>query len=201
MPFLRRKTDTKLIVGLGNPGLSYASNRHNIGFRCLNHFARKHGIRFDKRQCQSRIGSGKVAGSQVVVAKPQTFMNRSGQAVSRLVKKYKVTADSTIVIHDDLDLPLGKIRIRPKGGSAGHKGIESTIACLGSPDFTRIRVGIGRPNTGDPAKITEDNTMAFVLSDFTATEKQTISRVIPQVSEAVNCLLTEGLTAAMNRYN
>jgi len=169
---------------------------------CLNRFARKHGIRFDKGQCQSRLGSGKVAGSEVVVARPQTYMNLSGQAVSRLMKKFKVGLDNLIVIHDDLDLPLGKIRIRSQGGSGGHKGIESIVNSLGSSDFLRVRVGIGRPpTTGDSGKISEDDIITFVLSDFTPDEKQTVAKVIPQVSEAIYCLLTEGLTAAMNKFN
>jgi len=192
----------KLIVGLGNPGRKYAHSRHNIGFMCLSRFARRHGIRFDKRQCQARIGSGEVAGNKVVVAKPQTFMNRSGEAVRRLVNKYNISLDNLIVIHDELDLPLGKIRIRPRGGAAGHKGIVSIIACLGSQDFTRIRVGIGRPTIAeDSAETSEVDIIAYVLSDFTSEEKQIITRVIPQVSEVIYCLLTEGLAVAMNRYN
>ena len=192
----------KLIVGLGNPGRGYASNRHNLGFMCLNHFARKQGIRFDKRQGKARTGKGEVAGSKVVVAKPQTYMNLSGQAVGRLVRKFNIGLDNLLVIHDDLDLPVGKIRIRRGGGSAGHKGIESIAAELGSRDFLRIRVGIGRPPVvGDSTEITEADIVAYVLSDFTPEEKRTITQVIPGVSEAIVCILTEGLTAAMNRYN
>ena len=191
-----------LIVGLGNPGRGYANNRHNAGFVCLNHFARSQGIRFDKKQSKARIGSGEIAGSEVVVAKPQTYMNRSGQSVSLLVKKFKVSLDNLIVIHDDLDLPLSKIRIRQGGGSGGHKGIGSIITELGSQDFIRIRVGVGRPvkNEG-PTEFNEGEVINYVLSDFTPDEKQTITQVIPTVSEAILCLLTEGLVAAMNRYN
>ncbi len=191
-----------LIVGLGNPGRGYANNRHNVGFICLNHFAWKQGIRFDKKQGQARIGMGEVAGSKVVVARPQTYMNLSGQSVSRLVKKFNINLDNLLVIHDDLDLPLGKVRIRQGGGSGGHKGVDSIITWLGSQDFLRLRVGIGRP-TMPPgsAELSEADIIAYVLSDFTPGEKQAIARVIPGVSEAILCLLTEGLTAAMNRYN
>ena len=139
----------KLIIGLGNPGRGYAHNRHNIGFMCLRHFARAHGIRFDKKQGRARTGTGEVAGGKVILARPQTYMNQSGQSVSRLVKKFNINPDDLLIIHDDLDLPLGKIRIR-QGGSSG---------------------------------------------------KQVITKVIPRVSEAIRCLLTEGLTVAMNRYN
>ena len=192
----------KLIVGLGNPGRSYAHNRHNIGFICLNRFARMQGIRFDKKQGQARIGVGEAAGSGVVVARPQTYMNLSGQSVSRLVKRFNITLNNLLVIHDDLDLPLGKIRIRQGGGSGGHKGVDSIITWLGSQDFLRLRVGIGRPAiTPGSTEISEADIIAYVLSDFTPGEKQTIARVIPMVSEAILCLLTEGLMAAMNRYN
>ncbi len=191
--------NTKLIVGLGNPGTHYTNNRHNIGFMCLNHFARTHGIQFDKKQGQARIGMGEVAGNKVILARPQTYMNASGESVCRLVDKYKIALDDLIVIHDDLDLPPGKVRIRRGGSSAGHKGIKSIIACLGSGDFIRLRAGIGRPVSDDYEK--ESDIIDYVLSDFTAEEKQIIAAVIPRVTEAILCILTEGLTAAMNKYN
>jgi PTH1 family peptidyl-tRNA hydrolase len=192
----------KLIVGLGNPGLGYARNRHNIGFMCLNRFARKHGIRFDKKQGKARIGRGEVAGNQVVVARPQTYVNLSGQSVSRLVKKFNINLDDLIVIHDDLDLPPGKIRIRQGGSSGGHKGIDSIITDLASPEFVRIRIGIGRPDIAEgDTQTKEAEVIAYVLSDFTPEEKRVINQVIPRVSEAIHYLLTEGLTAAMNKYN
>ena len=192
----------KLIVGLGNPGRSYANNRHNAGFICLSHFARTQGIRFDKKQGRARVGTGEVAGNKVVVAKPQTYMNLSGQSVSRLIKKFDINLDDLLVIHDDLDLPLGKIRIRLGGGSGGHNGVDSIINELGSQDFIRLRVGIGRPvkNEG-PSEFSDDEIITYVLGDFTPDEKQIVTQVIPRVTEAILCLLTEGLTAAMNRYN
>jgi len=191
-----------LIVGLGNPGRGYAHNRHNIGFMCLSHFAKTQGIRFDKKQAKARTGLGEVAGSEVVLARPQTYMNRSGQSVGLLVKKFNVCFDKLIVIHDDLDLPLGKIRIRRGSSSGGHKGVGSIIRELGSQDFIRIRVGIGRPVKDEGfTEFSEDETISYVLSDFTPDEEQTITQVMPKVSEAVLCLLTEGLAAVMNRYN
>jgi PTH1 family peptidyl-tRNA hydrolase len=192
----------KLIIGLGNPGRNYANNRHNVGFMCLNHFAKKHGIRLDKKQGLARTGSGQLAGSKVVLARPQTYMNQSGQSVSRLTNKFGINPGDLMVIHDDLDLPLGKLRIRRGGSSGGHKGVDSIIAELGSRDFIRIRIGIGRPavdNSHD--RTAEDAVIAYVLSDFSREEKKAITRVIPTVSEAIHCLLTEGLTAAMNEYN
>jgi len=191
----------KLIVGLGNPGRGYANNRHNVGFVCLNHFARTQGIRFDKKQGKARIGTGEVAGSKVVLAKPQTYVNLSGQSVSRLIKKFNINPSDLIVIHDDLDLPLGKIRIRQGSSSGGHKGIDSIISSLGSQDFTRLRVGIGRPTTEGFAETSETDIVAYVLSNFTPDERQIIAQVIPKVSEAICCLLAEGLVSAMNKYN
>jgi len=188
----------KLIVGLGNPGRVYASNRHNIGFICVNYFARSQGIKFDRKQGRARIGLGKVADNEVVLAKPQTYVNLSGQSVSQLIRKFNINLNDLLVIHDDLDLPLGKIRISHGSGAGGHKGVESIITELGSQDFVRLRVGIGRP---DKAEISEDNIIAYVLSDFTAEERQTVAQAIPRVSEAILCLLTEGLEAAMNKYN
>ena len=192
----------KLIVGLGNPGRLYAHNRHNIGFMCLNHFARTHGIKFDKKQGLARIGIGEVAGSEVILARPQTYMNGSGKSVSRLVKKFGINLNDLLVIHDDLDLPLGKIRIRHGGGAGGHKGAESIINELGSQEFARLRIGTGRPTAFESSTETnEADIVAYVLSDFTPSEKQAATEVIPQVSEAILCLLTEGMIAAMNKYN
>ncbi len=190
----------KLIVGLGNPGRSYAHNRHNIGFMCLNHFAQRQGIKFDKKQGKARTGTGEVAGSKVVLGRPQIYMNLSGKSVNLLVKKFNISADNLLVIHDDLDLPPGKIRIRQSGSSGGHKGVKSIIHKIGSPDFLRIRVGIGRPGT-PLAETGEADIIDYVLSDFTPDEKQIITQVIPRASEAILCLLTEGLVAAMNKYN
>ncbi len=192
----------KLIVGLGNPGTAYTHNRHNIGFMCLNRFARKHGIRLAHKQGQARVGEGEAAGTRLILARPQTMMNLSGRSVSLLVKRHKINPEDLIIIHDDLDLPTGKIRIRQGGSSAGHKGIESIIACLGDTDFIRIRVGIGRPGlTGDAATDRDAGVINHVLGDFDASENKIIAEVTSKVGEAMLCLINEGLTAAMNRYN
>ena len=186
----------KIVVGLGNPGTAYSRNRHNVGFMCLSYFARKQGIQLDKKLGKARTGTGKINGESMLLARPQTFMNLSGQAVGRLVEKFDINLDDLIVIHDDLDLPLGRIRVRSGGGPGGHNGIHSIIASLRSQNFTRIRVGIGRPVSGD-----NDDVISFVLGDFTPEERKIITPVIPRVSEAILCVLTEGVTEAMNRYN
>ena len=143
---------------------------------------------------------GEVAGDKVVLAKPQTYMNQSGQSVSLLVRKFNISLNDLVIIHDDLDLPLGKIRLRYNGSSGGHKGVDSIVSELGSQEFIRIRVGIGRPTT-DSLEISEADVIAYVLGDFTPDQAHTIAEVIPRVSEALLCLLTEGLTTAMNKYN
>ena len=192
----------KLIIGLGNPGRIYAHNRHNIGFMCLRHFARTQGIRFDKKQGQARTGTGEVAGNKLIVARPQTHMNLSGESVIRLVNKFNISLNDLIVIHDDLDLPPGKIRLSRGSGSGGHKGVDSIITHLGSQDFTRIRVGIGRPPMIEgSAEDRETEVVAYVLNDFTTDEARIITQVIPEVSEAILYLLSKGLTATMNKYN
>jgi len=190
----------RLIIGLGNPGLRYTRNRHNAGFMCINYFARQHGIPWDKKQGKARVGMGEVSGVKVMVARPQTYMNSSGESVSLLVKRYKVELNDLIIIHDDLDLPLGKIRIRHDGGSGGHKGMKSIVASLGSPDFIRLRVGIGRPTDAESNR-SEAEIIDYVLSDFTPGEKRVISEIMPRVSDALTCLLSEGLTVAMNKFN
>jgi len=169
---------------------------------CLNHFAKTQDIIFDKKQGKARIGTGVVDGGKVVLARPQTYMNLSGEPVGYLIKRFGINFDNLLVIHDDLDLPLGKLRLRQGGGSGGHKGIESITSCLGSQDFLRLRVGIRRPTaTEGSIEISDADIIAYVLSDFTPDQKQIITTVIPRVSEAIYCLLTEGLTAAMNKYN
>jgi peptidyl-tRNA hydrolase, PTH1 family len=191
----------KLIVGLGNPGLMYAKNRHNIGFMCVSYFAKKHGIAFDKKQGQARVGHGKVAGEEIVIARPQTFMNESGQAVTALIQRYKISLEDLIVIHDDLDLPVAKMRIRLDGSSGGHKGINSIVNRTGSPDFIRVRVGIGRPVRENGQPPGEGEVIDYVLGDFTSEEKTAIDEIIPRIDEALVTLIGEGLDAAMNKFN
>ena len=196
------KTPKKIIVGLGNPGQDYASSLHNVGFMCVNYFARKNSIRFDKVQAEARTGSGKVAGMVVLVARPHTYMNQSGLAVSRLVKKFKVGLEDLLVVYDDLDLPLGKLRIRQNGSSGGHKGVESIIQELGSRDFPRLRVGIGRPiSTEGLIEERDADVVTYLLSESPLEVKKAINQVLPMVNEAIFCIINEGVTVAMNKYN
>ncbi len=186
----------KLVVGLGNPGLFYAGNRHNAGFSCLKHFARVHHIDLNKKQCRASIACASINGKDIILARPQTYMNNSGQAVASLARKFNIPPEDIIVIHDDLDLPPGKIRVRKGGSSGGHRGVESIIQELGSRDFIRIRIGIGRP--GDAG---EQDIIDFVLSDFTKEEQSLIKPAIARAGEAIESLIANGLEATMNRFN
>ena len=190
----------KLVVGLGNPGKTYAHNRHNAGFRCLNYFARLHSIRFDHRECRARVGLAEVSGEKLLLAKPKTFVNLSGNPVACLVRKHGIPLNDLLIIYDDLDLPLGKVRLRQSGGSGGHKGMNSIISVLGSEDFPRIRVGIGRPQAGEQS-LSEDAIVNYVLSDFFPQEEAIIKPVIAAVSEVIDCFLTQGIEAAMSKFN
>jgi len=190
----------KLIVGLGNPGRIYAHNRHNVGFRCLNYFARLHSIRLDHRQCRARVGIAEVRGEKLLLAKPGTFVNLSGKPVACLVRKHGIPLSDLLVIYDDLDLPIGKIRLRQSGGSGGHKGMNSIISALESKDFPRIRVGIGHPQTEEQS-ISEDAIVNYVLSDFLPQEEAIIKPIIAVVSEAIDYFLTQGIEAAMSKVN
>ncbi len=190
----------KLIVGLGNPGKSYSRNRHNVGFRCLNRFARLHSIRFDHKQCRARIGTGEVGGEKLVLAKPITFVNLSGTSVACLAHKHHIALSDILIIYDDLDLPLGKVRLRQSGGSGGHKGMNSIISALQSDDFPRIRVGIGRPQAeGQP--ISEDAIVNYVLGNFSRQEEKLLKPAIATASEAIDCFLSQGIEAGMSQFN
>lgn len=196
MPFWTKKADSWLIVGLGNPGEKYAGNRHNIGFMCLDEFARAHRLKFERGRHHAKVAEGKGAGKDVVLVKPMTFMNLSGEAVGKLAGRYHATPERLVVVHDDMDLPLGKMRIRLGGSSGGHKGIASITEHLGAQEFTRVRVGIGRPEARDREEVIE-----HVLGPLSPQETKVMERTIPAVSEALDVILADGVTAAMNRFN
>jgi PTH1 family peptidyl-tRNA hydrolase len=181
-----------LIVGLGNPGREYERTRHNAGFMLVDLLARKAGIKLDKKG-KGVWGKGRIADCEVVLLKPQTFMNLSGEAVSEVRAFYKIPSGSMIVAYDDCDLPLGKLRIRKDGGSGGHKGVNSIIATLGSREFPRIRLGVGRPPHGDTA--------GYVLSPFAKDEQPALEEMLCRGKESVEVLITGGIDQAMNTFN
>lgn len=184
-----------LIVGLGNPGTQYRGTRHNIGFACLKHIATRHGLEFSRKQAHARVAEGSIAGQRVALAKPITYMNRSGYAVAGLCHWYKVDrASELVVIYDDMDLPFGQLRLRQRGSAGTHNGMKSIIAQLGSQDFLRIRVGIGQPPPDWDA-------VGYVLGRFSTEEEQALPDLFDRVADAVELTLTEGFVIAMNRYN
>ncbi|MBN1643275.1 MAG: aminoacyl-tRNA hydrolase [Dehalococcoidales bacterium] len=201
MPFWNKKTETRLIVGLGNPGMKYADSRHNIGFMCLNYFAQNLNLTFSRSRCQAKVTESRIADRETVLAKPQTFMNNSGVSTAGLVRRFKVKTENLIVVHDDMDLPVGRIRVRLGGSSGGHKGINSILEHLGNQDFIRVRIGIGHPNDTESSKMGEDEVIGYVLGGFTAEEKPIMKDVIPCVSEVLQSLLKDGVTATMNKFN
>lgn len=184
----------KVIVGLGNPGDRYRHTRHNVGFSCIDLIARRWGIDVKERRAKVVLGRGRFGEREVVLAKPRTFMNNSGEAVEYLVARFGVKPRDVVVIYDEMDLPLGKMRIRPSGSPAGHNGIRSIIGSLRTQEFPRIRVGIGHPDL-------RGGQVSHVLNRFSDEEALEIARVVTQVAEAVDCLLEENITVAMNRFN
>jgi PTH1 family peptidyl-tRNA hydrolase len=186
--------DWLLIVGLGNPGREYEGNRHNVGFDCVDLLAERHRISLDKSQHKARLGMGKVAGRRAILAKPQTYVNSSGEAVGAVARYYKVAPEDVLVIYDDLDLPQGTIRLRPGGSSGGHNGIKSIIEHLGTQAFPRVRIGIGRP----PGRMEPKD---YVLQDFSAAEREAMVEVYDRVIDAVETFIREGIREAMNRFN
>jgi len=186
----------KLIVGLGNPGIFYAASRHNSGFVIVKALAKESGIAFIKdKYIRSFIGSGAIENEPVLLAMPLTFMNLSGGAVAKLLKRYAISAQQLLVICDDLDLEFGRVRIRATGSSGGHRGLQSIIDSLGMSNFSRVRIGIGRPQNN---AITDAD---FVLSRFSRKEKEAFKKT---VAEAVSCCaawVTAGPTGAMNQFN
>jgi PTH1 family peptidyl-tRNA hydrolase len=193
--------ETFLIVGLGNPGREYRKTRHNVGFMLLDQLAVKMHVRFMRLQSKSLIAVATIDSQilnidsyKIILAKPQTFMNLSGRSVQGLLHFYKLPLTNLLVVHDDLDLPLGSIRIRPDGGSAGQKGMKSILEQLGTDEFARLRLGIGRP----PGQIQAPD---FVLQDFSNADLAIIQETLSRAVEAVLTFVSEGMDAAMNKYN
>lgn len=201
MNWLKRKNsiedagnDRYLIVGLGNPGSKYAETRHNAGFMVVDAVAKQTGIAFSRVKSKALLGLGNYESKRIILAKPQTYMNLSGQAVSSLKRFYRINNENLLVIHDDLDLPLGTLRIRPNGGPGGQKGVKSIIEQLGTPEFGRIRFGIGRP----PGRM---DPKAYVLEKFLPQEKEEFEFSLMRARDAVFAYIRDGLEKAMNQYN
>lgn len=184
-----------LIVGLGNPGSRYVATRHNAGFMVVGEFARRHGLGFSTKQANAEVARGNIGGVKVIVTRPQTFMNNSGQAVRALSHFYKIPTERILIIYDDIALPVGTIRIREKGSAAGHNGVTSIIQQLGTQNIARIRVGVDRPADSRHSQID------WVLGRFTKDEQPIMEESIRRAAEAVEAILEIGIERAMNKYN
>jgi PTH1 family peptidyl-tRNA hydrolase len=183
-----------LIVGLGNPGREYVQTRHNIGFMLVDRITLRLNARGMKVQSKAIVITAQSEGQKLILAKPQTFMNLSGQSVQGLVRFYKLPLDHVLIAHDDLDLPFCSIRIRPGGGAGGQKGIKSTIDQLGTPEFARLRLGIDRP----PGRM---DAAAYVLQEFSQKELQAVSETLDRAADAAITWVSQGLNTAMNKFN
>jgi len=185
----------KLIVGLGNPGIEYQFTPHNVGFLAVDHIANEYGVEVRNRQARALTGRLMMGSEQVILAKPETYMNLSGLSVRELVEKNEIVPETDlIVIQDELDFALGTLKLQTRRGSAGHNGIESIIGALGTNDFLRIRVGVA------PERRVTDG-QSYLLSPFRKAELEMIGQALDTVNEAVKAIVTEGATAAMNRFN
>ncbi len=183
-----------LVVGLGNPGPEYAWTRHNLGFMVAAALSEMWGIGLNRQNLDAQWGQGRVGGETVVLAQPATYMNLSGRAVSRLLAYFKLTPAALVVMHDDLDVPLGRLKLIEGGGPGGHRGVASIIAALDTEEFLRVKLGIGRPPPRVPAE-------AFVLSPFRSEEEELAAGLVERAAQAVDTLLKEGLAAAQNRFH
>jgi PTH1 family peptidyl-tRNA hydrolase len=184
----------KLIVGLGNPGREYARTRHNVGFLAVDSLAARWGLIFSRQRARAEVAEGSVMGQRVVLAKPQTFMNSSGDAVRAVMRLANLSPSDVLVIYDDMDLPMGRLRVRDKGSAGGHRGVQSIIDQLGTSEFPRLRIGVGRP-PGDVDPIDH------VLAGFSSSEMLELPAIFQRVADGVETLLREGVTAAMNQLN
>ncbi|MTI59782.1 MAG: aminoacyl-tRNA hydrolase [Firmicutes bacterium] len=183
-----------LIVGLGNPGDKYSSTRHNIGFRVIYNLAGDFDITGTRHKLKAILAKGQIKNNRVILAQPQTYMNKSGESVKLILDYFKIPLNKVIVIYDDMDLPTGKIRIKTVGSPGGHNGLRSIINCLGTNKIPRIRVGIGRPLEGMA-------TTNYVLGYFSKDEDKLINEAIKNISGAIPIIITDGFEAAMNKYN
>jgi PTH1 family peptidyl-tRNA hydrolase len=183
-----------LVVGLGNPGTRYTSTRHNVGFRFIDLIAKKAEIRLNDRRAKAVLGQGRIAGHEVVLAKPRTFMNNSGEGIQYLMARFGSKPADLLVVYDEMALPTGRIRLRAAGSHAGHNGIRSIIAAVQTDAFPRLRIGVGQPSNGG-------ETVPHVLGKFGKEEEPLITQAVQDAVSAVLCMLEESIDVAMNRFN
>jgi peptidyl-tRNA hydrolase, PTH1 family len=183
-----------LVAGLGNPGEEYAATPHNLGFHVVDRLAARHGIRLTRKECQALIGQGNIGGKTVLLAKPQTYMNLSGVAVKPLMQKNEILPNDFVLVYDELDLPWGSLRVRPKGSAAGHNGITDVIEKIGTQEFPRIRLGV---HPGHALPSGKD----YLLSRFTRQQTDTLDEFVDLAADAAESIITEGVEKSMARFN
>jgi PTH1 family peptidyl-tRNA hydrolase len=181
-----------LVVGLGNPGQEYVNTRHNIGFDAINYIANKYNIEINREKFKGVYGEGFINNNKVILLKPTTYMNLSGESIRELVNFYKLNNDEVIVIYDDISLEVGKLRIRAKGSAGGHNGIKSIISNLATDEFPRIKVGVGQP---------KHDLVSHVLGKFSSEENKVLEKTLPAVVQAVEVMIKDSINEAMNKFN
>lgn len=184
----------RVVLGLGNPGPKYEATRHNLGFMVTGELADRHGLRLSRSGHRSLWDKGMVLGQKVIVAQPQTYMNLSGQAAQAVLAYFGLEPEALIVVHDDLDLPLGRLKVALKGRPGGHRGVADIIACLGDERFTRLKVGIGRPRYGEDSK-------KYVLESFYADQHELVGQMVQTAADCLETILAEGAQAAMQKFH
>ena len=185
--------DRFLITGLGNPGIRYRKTRHNMGFMAIDYVSEKFSVKVNKHSCRALVGEANIDGVKIILAKPHTYMNASGESIRELLEYYNLTTDNLIVIYDDMDIPLGKVRIRKKGGAGTHNGMKSILYHTGTEEFNRIRIGISANEN--------ENTVRYVLSRFSKDQRKVAFEGIETAALAVEELVKNGINTAMNKYN
>jgi PTH1 family peptidyl-tRNA hydrolase len=184
----------RLVVGLGNPGKTYSKTRHNAGFMVVDEISDAFSIALEKQKFDTRFGIGSVNGVKIVLAKPMAYMNRSGPQVQNIAGYFRILCEDMLVVHDDIDLAFGRLKIKEKGGDGGHKGVRSIIDAFGGGDFTRLRIGVGRPDA-------ENDAADYVLGKFTLEERKVLSQIITAAKDAIVTILCKGTKEGMNRFN
>ncbi|XXF80312.1 aminoacyl-tRNA hydrolase [Myxococcaceae bacterium GXIMD 01537] len=187
----------KLICGLGNPGREYERHRHNIGFQVVEALLPRARAELNQEKFQARVGQGALGGERILFLEPQTYMNLSGRSVADAARFYKVAVEDVLVIHDELDLPFGRLQLKAGGGTGGHNGLKSTVQCLGADGFARLRFGIGKPE-GPNAK---ERVAGYVLSNFDDGERRQLEELVGRSADAAEAWVRDGLASAMNRFN
>lgn len=190
----RREPPSLIVVGVGNPEPRYQKTPHNVGFWCVDRLAERHELTLKRAHRTTRLAEGEVEGYRMALARPRTYVNRTGDAVRYLLARYKVTRERLLIVSDDIALPPGKIRLRPRGTAGGHNGIRSVIEALGTEEFARLRIGVGRPPDGA-------DQIGYLLSEMEPGQRRQVEEAVDRAADAVARVLTDGITEAMNRFN